>query len=140
MFEISGIETIARGVTVKNGAILLCMAKGAKTSYLPGGHIEFGETGREALEREIREELGVTAKAGKFLGVVENSFMQQGERHCEINLVYEMDSESFTGAPLESAEGWIEFRWMPLDQLDAAGLLPEVFRRLGTDPAASFAP
>ena len=140
MLEISGIETIARGVAVKDGRLLLCRAKGGRTSYLPGGHIEFGETGREALVREIREELGVESRAGRFLGVVENAFLQQGERHCEINLVYELESDAFTGAPLPSAEGWIEFEWWPLDALDAAGLLPEVFRRLGGDPAAFFAP
>ena len=75
-YEISGIENIARGVCISDGHVLLCRPKGGAYSYLPGGHIEFGETGREALVREIREELGVEASAGRFLGVVENSFMQ----------------------------------------------------------------
>lgn len=138
-YEIAGIETIARGVAVRGGKILLCRAKGAKTSYLPGGHIEFGETGREALVREIREEMGIEAGTGRFLGVVENSFMQHGRPHAEINLVYELTFPEPPENPA-SAEDWIEFEWRDLGDLDAAGLLPETFRRLGSDPSARFEP
>ena len=55
-YELAGIEVIARGVCVAGGRVLLCRAKGGSSTYLPGGHVEFGETGREALVREMREE------------------------------------------------------------------------------------
>ena len=42
-YELAGIETIARGVCVVGGRVLLCRAKGGSSTYLPGGHIEFGE-------------------------------------------------------------------------------------------------
>ena len=138
-YELAGIETIARGVAVADGKLLLCRAKGSPTTYLPGGHIEFGETGREALVREIREELGVEASAGRFLGVVENSFMQHGKPHAEINLVYELLFENPPCAP-ESAEDWISFEWRPLSELDSANLLPEAFRRLADGPSVRFEP
>ena len=138
-YELAGIETIARGVAVADGRLLLCRARGSATSYLPGGHIEFGETGREALVREIREELGVAAKAGRFLGVVENSFMQHGRPHAEINLVYELSFDAPLAEP-RSAEDWISFEWCELARLGEAGLLPEAFRRLADDPSARFEP
>ena len=138
-YELAGIETIARGVAIVDGKLLLCRARGGATSYLPGGHIEFGETGREALVREIREELGVEAEAGRFMGVVENSFMQHGKPHAEINLVYELSFAAPLPEPT-SVEDWISFEWRDLADLDSAGLLPEAFRRLGTDPAARFEP
>ena len=134
-YELAGIETIARGVCVIDGKILLCKAKGGKTTYLPGGHIEFGETGRQALVREIREELGLDSTTGAFLGVVENSFMQHGKPHAEINLVYEL---SLTKGDVRAREDWIEFEWRPL--ADLGDLLPETFRKLGTDPSARFEP
>ena len=89
-YELSGIEILARGVAVVNGHVLLCRPKKGGYTYLPGGHVEFGETSREALVREMREETGLSATAGDLLGVVESQFEQNGRRHCEISLVYRM--------------------------------------------------
>ena len=129
------IETIARGVCIKDGKVLLCLPKDRSYSYLPGGHIEFGETGREALVREMKEETGLDATAGDLLGVIESSFVQKGEKHCEINLIYEMrvpvpvtSSSQVTSSSdelrVESQEDWICFDWIDSDKLDAVNLLP----------------
>jgi 8-oxo-dGTP pyrophosphatase MutT (NUDIX family) len=136
-YELDHIETIARGVAIKDGKILLCKAKGGSSTYLPGGHIELGETGREALVREIKEETGLNSTTGRFLGVVENSFIQKGKKHSEINLVYELNVDSPDGA-VSAAEDWIEFEWCELNKLDAANLLPEVFRVLKDNPKEEF--
>lgn len=40
--------------------VLLAQAIGEKNTFLPGGHIEFGESAKDALVREIEEELGLT--------------------------------------------------------------------------------
>ena len=121
------IETIARGVCVIDGKVLLCLPKDRSYSYLPGGHIEFGETGREALVREMKEETGLDATAGELLGVVESSFMQKGEKHCEINLIYAMKVEVEERGRqwnVPSCEDWICFDWVDCDKLDSAKLLP----------------
>ena len=135
-YELAGVEVIARGVCVQDGKILLCKAKGGATTYLPGGHIEFGETGRQALVREVKEELGVDAETGAFLGVVENAFNQHGKPHAEINLVYELKLPATT--PARAREDWIEFEWRDRAHLD--DLLPAAFRRLSTDLTTPFAP
>ena len=134
-YELAGIETIARGICVRDGKVLLCRAKGGSSTYLPGGHIEFGETGREALVREVREELGVASETGAFLGVVENAFEQHGKPHAEINLVYELKIDA---PSVESQEDWIEFEWCPIGELDAANLLPAAFRALSAWPDVTF--
>jgi len=132
-YEISGIETIARGVCVRNGQLLLCRAKGGSTTYLPGGHIEFGETGRQALVREIEEELGLKSETGAFLGVVENSFLQNGRPHSEINLVYEL---TLPESDVQAKEDWIEFEWRDIGRLD--DLLPAAFRAISAWPDVCF--
>ena len=119
------IELLARGVFVDRGRVLLCHTKGASNTYLPGGHVEFGESARTALCREIKEELGRKAVAGRFLGVVENSFMQKGKRHCEVNFVFEMDVKGLRSERIPlSEEDYIEFLWVPLKRLRASNLQP----------------
>lgn len=138
-YELAGIETIARGVCVIDGKLLLCRAKGGRSTYLPGGHIEFGETGRDALVREVKEELGVDSSAGAFLGALENSFVQNGSPHAEINLVYELSlADGVDAEGLKSREDWIEFIWQDLDDLASVNLLPEAFRSLSSWPDVGF--
>jgi len=127
-YELSGIENIARGVCVRDGKVLLCRPRGGSYSYLPGGHIEFGETSREALVREMREETGRPASADYLLGVVESSFEQKGKRHCEISLVYSMSVEGELST-ISAQEDWIEFVWWPVDELEAANMLPPEMRK-----------
>ncbi len=145
-YELSGIENIVRGVCVVDGHVLLCRPKKGGYTYLPGGHIEFGETSRAALVREMKEETGQDATVGGFLGVVESQFEQHGKPHCEISLVYRL---ALGACPQDSGvcphvdgrglsprlpavvaqEGWIEFVWWPLAKLNEANLLPPEMAR-----------
>lgn len=123
------IELLARGVVVLDSKLLVCHTKGAENTYLPGGHVEFGEKARDALVREIQEELGRDASAGRFLGACEHSFIQKGERHCEINMVFEMTVDGVVAceAPT-SEEDYIEFLWLDIDELENSNLEPRVLR------------
>jgi len=124
------IEVIARGACVRAGRLLVCHSKGASNTYLPGGHVEFGEGAKEALCRELKEELGRPARAGRLLGVVEHTFVQEGRRHCEVNLVFELRVSGISVRRLPpSCEAAIEFRWVDLERLVEARLEPRVLRR-----------
>jgi 8-oxo-dGTP diphosphatase len=114
-------------VCIVQGHLLLCHSKGAANTYLPGGHVEFREPARAALEREIAEELGRRSKTGRFLGCVEHVFRQKGQWHAEVNLVFELRIPGLTPDALPPArEDWIEFRWVPLAKLRSVRLEPEV--------------
>jgi 8-oxo-dGTP diphosphatase len=125
MTNLNTIEVITRGVCVMDGQLLLCFGRKSGIAYLPGGHIDFGETGRQALVREIQEELGRASQAGRFLGCCEHSFVQNGEEKSEINLVFELTVDGISpDKPLAAAEEWIGFKWHPLDQLATARFEP----------------
>ena len=128
-YELGGIETIARGICVKDGHILICRNRKVGNFYFPGGHIEFGETGAEALEREVREEMGVESTAREFLGCCEHRFDQHGKPHAEINLVYVLDIPSVApGQTVPSREDWIAFDWIPVAELASSAVEPAVLR------------
>ncbi len=125
------IETLARGACLMDGQILLCRNRKAGNVYLPGGHIEFGETGAEALAREIREEMGCLSRVAGFLGCAEHFFRQKGRPHAEINLVYVLKVAGIAPAdPPPCRESWIEFFWHPLARLGGSRLEPAALRRL----------
>ena len=124
------IEILARGACVKNGKILVCRNRKHGNVYLPGGHVDWGEDSQHALAREWREELGVPAKAGRFLGVVEQSYKARSGRTCEISLVFEvLCSKISAKANPPSAEDHLEFVWVPMENLKKSGLLPLALAR-----------
>ena len=131
MSDQRGIEVIARGVCVRRGRLLLCHSKGAPNTYLPGGHVEFDEAARESLAREIREEMGLKARVGRFLGVVEHTYRRKGKPQCEINLVFEVAIPGLSvAARPPSQEDYIEFLWAPMKDLAASALEPWPLRSL----------
>ncbi len=125
------IEVLVRGVIVLRGNVVVCRTKGDSNTYLPGGHLEFGERAVEALQREVLEEMGLRLKVKGFLGAAEHTFVQRGEKHCEINLVFRMSGRGLSPerAPA-SREHWIEFAWVPLAKLASAKLEPAPLRKL----------
>lgn len=125
--ELHGIEVIARGVYVVDDKILLCYGKKSGIAYLPGGHVEFQETARQALVREIQEELGQSSSAGTYLGTCEHQFLQEGKPHTEINLVFKLEVPALQPQQDEphAEESWIGFCWQPIDQLDKVHFEPQ---------------
>jgi len=63
------------GLIFKNGKVL--MAKRAIYPFqgyweLIGGHVEYGERVEKAIKREVKEELGISVKIKRLLGVYSN--------------------------------------------------------------------
>ncbi len=122
---------LARGVFIALDHVLLARQIGAQHTFLPGGHIEFGEPAMEALVREMAEETGLTARVEHFLGAVEAVFEDGGRVNAEIDLVFRAtlaDSEGI--APVPSRESQLEFIWAGMSELDAHNLLPQPMREL----------
>ncbi len=118
-------ELIVRGVCLCNGMVLLCRNRKVGNVYLPGGHIELGESAPDALKREMREELAMEGTAIQFLGVVENRFVQTESEIFELNLVFSVGIVcGDVNTPPQSMEAHIEFFWCPLAEVSASAMAP----------------
>ncbi|MDO8593030.1 MAG: NUDIX domain-containing protein [bacterium] len=89
------IRPVALLVAMKNNKILVIAGydyhKKENFYRLIGGGIEFGETGKEALKREVKEEIKAEIKNVKYLGLIENLFNYEGKGMHEIILVYKAE-------------------------------------------------
>lgn len=120
------IEFIARGLFLRGTSILICDALKRGYGYLPGGHIEFGESATEALAREMIEEAGVEITTGPLLLSFENRFSVNGKAHQEIALVFAASVPD--DAEITSLEPKIGFHWRELDDLVGYDLKPHAMR------------
>lgn len=125
---------LARGIFIRDNKVLLAQAVGYTNTFLPGGHIEFGESAKDALIREIEEELGIRCTVGSLLGLVEHKWEKQGILHCEINQVFKVESEELkTDYNPRSSEAHLEFFWCSADDLINKNLQPYPLRNLIKD-------
>ncbi len=85
------IEIIARGVVERDGRILLCRNIQAGYYYLPGGHVESGESAAAALAREFVEETGLNARVGAHVLTAEVAFTRSNRVIHEVNLVFHVE-------------------------------------------------
>ena len=118
-----GTEIIARGLVVRDAALLLCRSVPAGYRYLPGGHVEPGEPAAAALQRELREETGVSTAAGRLVLVTEELFVQSGRARHELNLVFHVEHTPLPAA-VPSREPQIAFDWIPWREIGVSGMLP----------------
>jgi len=89
---------------------------------LIGGSVEFGETHRDAILREVGEELGATVNRLTYLGVAENIFEMNGRLGHEIVFLYtgRLDPEPAPhGTTLIETDGSVvPVVWRPFDEAE----------------------
>ena len=116
---------IARVIIREGNQILLVRAIGADNTFLPGGHVEFGETAVHALQREASEEIGYVLEVSEFLGAVEHVWPADTLSNHEINLVFSGKLPALDpGACPISKEPHLELFWAPVNLIDEYNLQP----------------
>ena len=84
-----------------------------------GGHVEKGETIKEAAKREVFEEAGINISKIKKLGVINYEFVGSPD----ILEVHFFKSTSFTGKPAETEE--MRPKWFPVDRIPFKKMWPD---------------
>lgn len=102
--------------------------------YLVGGRVRFGESSKDALVREIKEELGVTLTDLKPIWINECFFDDDGKSYHEIGIYYRVDLENTGFAHFEKTFETKEsdrtniYEWLSLDNLDGIMLYPQFIK------------
>jgi D-glycero-D-manno-heptose 1,7-bisphosphate phosphatase len=126
------IEAIARGLVCAGepARVLLCQHVKHGYFYLPGGHIETGETAAQALVREMQEEAGEHVTADALVHVHEHAFEQKGKPRQEVNLTHAARLATTDGRVpnVRSQEDGIAFAWLTVEELLLADLRPAAMR------------
>lgn len=88
------------------------------------GSIQVGERTEEAVIREVKEELGVKAEAGRLAFVVENRFEQGGVSYHNIEFHYLVDLLEDAPLTMQEDEKTQPCEWIDLDKLQNIQLVP----------------
>lgn len=106
---------VSAAIIIKNGQVLLGQRrKGDRHPYkweFPGGKVEQGESPRQALIRELREELQIEAKIGPELARYEHDYPSGSRVHLLFFVVKE-----YTGQPearVFEQISWVELATLP---------------------------
>ncbi|NQV88020.1 MAG: NUDIX domain-containing protein [Parcubacteria group bacterium] len=123
MLEIK-LERIVRALIVKDGKILLCKnLLGGGHYFLPGGHIEDGESPEIALDRELMEEIGQNYTDLKKVAEVRNAYEKGGKKYDEVFYIYLTKLSDYSN--IKSKENHLAFEWVSLEDFSKINFKPQ---------------
>lgn len=124
-----GIHVLARAIMIYEEKLLVTTDIKRNVSFLPGGHIHHGEKAKDALKREISEELGIDVQVGKFLGMIEAGWDYKGELYHEYNLLFDIQGLNHNMvSKIQQMESDLNVDWVPIDEVNQLNIFPIVLR------------
>jgi ADP-ribose pyrophosphatase YjhB (NUDIX family) len=110
-----------RGVVLDAGRLLLVRESGVDGWCLPGGWADVGETPSHAVEKEVREEAGLTVRAARPLGVFDRDFRGRARWPAHVYKLYIL-CERLAGEPAPDALETEEAAFFALEALPELSL------------------
>lgn len=111
-------EVSAGGVVVLGNAILL-LRKYNGDWVLPKGKVEKGETHEQAALREVREETGVKAQIGKYLGEIHYTYKENWDESKGVHKIvfwYLMHAKNMDTIP-QKEEGFVDAKFIHVNRV-----------------------
>ena len=107
------------GVVIKDDRVLL-VRRGKPPAFgewaIPGGSVELGESLKQAVERELREETGITVRAGEICHTFEAVKRDDDGRVRFHYVIIDLMAEYISGEPVPASDA-TEAAWLTLAEL-----------------------
>lgn len=125
----------ARAIIKQDEKFLLICVNDAPYYHLPGGHVEIGENSKDAVLREIKEEVGIDVALGNLVLINEQFYDKQGVATHSMILYYvakpkaKIDTQN--SVRMEKMGTKLiknELRWVTLDELKTIDLRPQLIK------------
>ena len=123
------------GIVINDNKVLLVDMDDSGFLVLPGGYVELGETTKQAICREMEEELGYKLEIIKYLGIVENFFVNKfNQKMHEIGVYYLLKPMNDEKAIynnyvlIENDKGHnikLSFKWIAINELENYDIRPK---------------
>ncbi|WP_338248970.1 NUDIX hydrolase [Pyrodictium abyssi] len=117
----------ARCIIMRDGLILVQLSKKGDFYRLPGGRVRPEETVLQGLQRELREELGISdIGEAKLAFIVESFYRRRSGIVHEIGFYFIC---SLGDAEIKPREEHLKLRWVRPDELDVDNFRPSALAK-----------
>lgn len=119
------------GIIKQENKFLIMRVNKTPYYHIPGGHIEIGEDSKQAVIREIKEEIGCDVKEARLFSIQENFWTRNNKKCHGIEFYYIIKPKQ--QLPMQDCEKiendkgeekLLNFKWVTLEELKEIDLRP----------------
>jgi 8-oxo-dGTP diphosphatase len=116
---------VGTGALILRDGKLLLVKRGAEPGFgkwsVPGGLVELGENVRDAMMREVKEEVGFDVEAVKLMDVFDSITLDRNGK-VQYHFAVVNFLARIVGGELKTATDILEAQWVPLDEVEKVNL------------------
>ena len=119
------------GIIKQENKFLIMRVNKTPYYHIPGGHIEIGEDSKQAVIREIKEEIGCDVKEAKLFSIEENFWTRNNKKCHGIEFFYiikpKQQLQMQDCEKIENDKGeekLLHFKWVTLEEIKEIDLRP----------------
>jgi len=118
-------------VLIRNNKLLVMCDNGEYA--LPGGHVSFGETSKETLIREIKEEISVEIDCDRLIWVEENFWKWGKKKAHNISLYYLVSLKNDADIPDDYCKKLndnknVSIQWLSFNEIPHVTIYPQFIK------------